>query len=217
MMAVLDPIKVIITNYPEKQTEMLSIKNNEVNEVMGIREVPFSRELYIEREDFMEVPVTGFHRLFPGSEVRLKGAYFIKCEQVVKDSFTGEITELHCTYDPLTKSGSGFNARKVKSTIHWVSAAHGVTAEIHLYDKLLKEKSMILESDNKWEDMMNPESFVKVKEAILEPCMKNVSLGETYQFIRHGYYCLDTRYTTENKQVFNRIVSLKDSWKKAKG
>ncbi|GIP26781.1 glutamine--tRNA ligase [Paenibacillus sp. J23TS9] len=217
VMAILDPIKVIISNYPEKQTEMLSIKNNEINEVMGTREIPFSRELYIEREDFMEVPVTGFHRLFPGSEVRLKGAYFIKCEHVVKDSSTGDITELHCTYDPLTKSGSGFNARKVKSTIHWVSAAHGVTAEIHLYDKLLKEKSMILESDNKWEDMMNPESFVKVEEAILEPCMKNVGFGETYQFIRHGYYCLDTRYTAENKQVFNRIVSLKDSWKKAKG
>ncbi|MDQ0089062.1 glutaminyl-tRNA synthetase [Paenibacillus anaericanus] len=219
VMAVINPLKVIITNYPEDQTEMLDLKNNEGEgkEEMGSREVPFTRELFIEREDFMEEPVAGFHRLSPGKEVRLKGAYFIKCEHVVKDHLTGGITELHCTYDPLTKSGSGFNARKVKSTLHWVSVKYGIPAKIHLYDMLLKESSVILESDNTWEAIINPESLIKVETAILEPFLQKACINVTYQFIRHGYFCLDSKYTTKHRLVFNRIVSLKDSWKKANG
>ncbi|MWV42883.1 glutamine--tRNA ligase/YqeY domain fusion protein [Paenibacillus sp. HJL G12] len=214
-MAVLEPLKIIITNYPDQTTEMLELKNNESNEAMGSREVAFSRVLYIEREDFMEVPVAGFHRLSPGKEVRLKGAYFITCEQVVKDPSTGEVTELHCSYDPLTRSGSGFQARKVKSTIHWVSAEHGFAAEIHLYNPLLKDGVILSESDNCWEEIINPESMV-VKEAILEPCLKNIRADDKVQFIRHGYFCLDSKYAAEDKPVFNRIVSLKDTWKKGK-
>ncbi|BFH63137.1 glutamine--tRNA ligase/YqeY domain fusion protein [Paenibacillus azoreducens] len=214
VMAVLDPLKVIITNYPEDQTEMLSLKNNENNDTLGSREVPFSRELFIEREDFMENPVPGFHRLSPGKEVRLKGAYFLKCEHVVKDPITGKTTELHCTYDPQTKSGTGFNARKVKSTIHWVSARHGIPAEIHLYDKLLKEDASIMESENDWDAIVNPDSRIKLERAILEPILQDAILGTTYQFIRHGYFCLDSKHSDGAKGVFNRIVSLKDSWKK---
>lgn len=213
-MAVMKPLKVILTNMPEDWTEQLVIPNHERDISLGEREVPFSRELYIEREDFMEVPVPGFHRLSPGTEVRLKGAYFIKCEQVVKDSSTGEITEIHCTYDPATKSGSGFNERKVKATLHWVSAKHGIPAELHLYNQLLKESAVLSESDNVWEELLNPASLLKVENAILEPSMMEVSLDRTYQFIRHGYFCLDSKYSTDNKLVFNRIVSLKDSWKK---
>ncbi|MFB4323722.1 glutamine--tRNA ligase/YqeY domain fusion protein [Priestia sp. BR_2] len=213
-MAVMNPLKVIITNVPEDRTEMLSIPNHEHDEALGMREVPFSRELYIEREDFMEEPDPGFHRLSPGKEVRLKGAYFIKCEHVVKDPATGDIMEIHCTYDPLTKSGSGFKGRKVKSTLHWVSAKHGIPAELHLYDTLLKESAELLESDNIWADLLNPESLIRIKDAILEPSMKEPAMNQTYQFIRHGYFCLDSKHATEQDLVFNRIVSLKDSWKK---
>lgn len=213
-MAVMNPLKVIITNVPEDRTEMLSIPNHEHDEVLGMREVPFSRELYIEREDFMEEPEPGFHRLSPGKEVRLKGAYFIKCEHVVKDPATGDIMEIHCTYDPLTKSGSGFKGRKVKSTLHWVSAKHGIPAELRLYDTLLKESAELLESDNIWADLLNPDSLIRIKDAILEPSMKEAAMNRTYQFIRHGYFCLDSKHATEHRLVFNRVVSLKDSWKK---
>lgn len=216
-MAVMKPLKVILTNMPEDWTEQLVIPNHERDISMGMREVPFSRELYIEQEDFMEVPVPGFHRLSPGKEVRLKGAYFIKCEQVVKDSLTGEITEIHCTYDPATKSGSGFNERKVKATLHWVSAKHGIPAELHLYNQLLKESAELSESDNVWEELLNPASLLRVEHAILEPSMLEATLDRTYQFIRHGYFCLDSKYSTDSKRVFNRIVSLKDSWKKPMG
>lgn len=210
----MNPLKVIITNVPEDRTEMLSIPNHEHDEVLGMREVPFSRELYIEREDFMEEPEPGFHRLSPGKEVRLKGAYFIKCEHVVKDPATGDIMEIHCTYDPLTKSGSGFKGRKVKSTLHWVSAKHGIPAELRLYDTLLKESAELLESDNIWADLLNPDSLIRIKDAILEPSMKEAAMNRTYQFIRHGYFCLDSKHATEHRLVFNRVVSLKDSWKK---
>lgn len=212
MMAVIKPLKVIITNVPEDWSEMLIVPNHEGDASKGVREVPFSRELFIEREDFMEEPTPGFHRLSPGKEVRLKGAYFIKCEHIVKDESTGEIQEIHCTYDPETKSGSGFNARKVKSTLHWVSARHGITAELHLYDKLLKESAELSESGNVWEDLINPESLIKVEAAVLEPLMAEATAHNTYQFIRHGYFCVDSKYSTEHKLVFNRIVSLKDSW-----
>lgn len=213
-MVVMKPLKVILTNMPEDWTEQLVIPNHERDISMGERKVPFSRELYIEREDFMEVPVSGFHRLSPGKEVRLKGAYFIKCEQVVKDSSTGEITEIHCTYDPATKSGSGYNERKVKATVHWVSAKHGITAELHLYNQLLKESAELSESDNVWEELLNPASLLRVEHAILEPSMLAATLDRTYQFIRHGYFCLDSKYSTDSKLVFNRIVSLKNSWKR---
>jgi glutaminyl-tRNA synthetase len=213
-MAVMKPLKVILTNLSEDCTEMLAIPNHENDDTLGEREVPFSRELYIEQEDFMEEPVPGFHRLSPGKEVRLKGAYFIQCEHVVKDPATGEIMEIHCTYDPLTKSGSGFNERKVKATLHWVSAKHGIPAELHLYDKLLKESGELSESDNVWEDLMNPESLIRIENAILEPSMLKAAMNRTYQFIRHGYFCVDSKYTTERRLVFNRIVPLKDSWKK---
>ncbi|GAA0831254.1 glutamine--tRNA ligase/YqeY domain fusion protein [Bifidobacterium pullorum subsp. gallinarum] len=214
VMAVIKPLKVIITNVPEDWSEMLIVPNHEGDASKGVREVPFSRELFIEREDFMEEPTPGFHRLSPGKEVRLKGAYFIKCEHIVKDESTGEIQEIHCTYDPETKSGSGFNARKVKSTLHWVSARHGITAELHLYDKLLKESAELSESGNVWEDLINPESLIKVEAALLEPSMAEATAHNTYQFIRHGYFCVDSKYSTEHKLVFNRIVSLKDSWKR---
>lgn len=215
-MAVLHPLKVILTNYPEDQTELLRLRNHETDESMGSRDVLFSRELYIEREDFMVCPVPGFHRLAPGSEVRLKGAYFIKCERVLSDPVTGDITELHCSYDPETKSGSGFQGRKVKSTIHWVSAMNGVSAEVHLYDKLLQEDARLAESDNDWKQILNPDSKTVITDAILEEGMKHADMKTTYQFIRHGYFCLDSRYATEEKPVYNRVVSLKDSWKKGK-
>ncbi|MEC0370222.1 glutamine--tRNA ligase/YqeY domain fusion protein [Paenibacillus chibensis] len=215
-MAVLHPLKVILTNYPEDQTERLRLRNHETDESVGSRDVLFSRELYIEREDFMECPVSGFHRLAPGSEVRLKGAYFIKCEGVISDPVTGDITELHCSYDPETKSGSGFQGRKVKSTIHWVSAMNGVSAEVHLYDKLLREEARLAESDNDWKHILNPDSKTVITDAILEEGMKHADMKTTYQFIRHGYFCLDSRYATEEKPVYNRVVSLKDSWKKGK-
>lgn len=213
-MAVLNPLKVVITNYPEEQTELLVLKNNEFNDAMGNREVVFSRELFIEREDFMEDPYAGFHRLFPGAEVRLKGAYFIRCERVVKDPSTGEISELHCSYDPLTKSGSGFHDRKVKSTIHWVSAKNVCIAEVHVYDKLLHGNAVISESDNDWKELVNPDSKRVIKGAVLEPVMAAASSGITYQFIRHGYFCLDSKYSHSGQPVFNRVVSLKDSSKK---
>lgn len=213
-MAVMKPLKVIITNLSEDCTELLAIPNHENDDTLGEREVPFSRELYIEQEDFMEEPVPGFHRLSPGKEVRLKGAYFIKCEHVVKDPATGDIMEIHCTYDPLTKSGSGFNERKVKATLHWVSAKHGIPAELHLYDKLLKEAAELSESNNVWEELMNPASLIRIENAILEPSMQEATPNRTYQFIRHGYFCVDSKYATECRLVFNRIVPLKDSWKK---
>lgn len=213
VMAVLDPLKVVITNYPEGEVEMLPIKNNETNEHFGEREVPFSRELYIEREDFMQHPAKGYFRLSPGQEVRLKGAYYIRCESVINDPVTGEIVELHCTYDPETKSGTGYNGRKVKSTIHWVSATHAEKAEVRLYDHLLKEDAVIAESDNHWEDLVNPHSMT-VMNAWIEPMITSALQDATYQFIRHGYFSADPKSPESAGLVFNRTVSLKDGWKK---
>lgn len=213
-MAVMHPLKVVITNFPADRTEMLVLRNHEGDESLGTRKVPFTRELVIEREDFMEDPIAGFHRLSPGQEVRLKGAYFIRCEEVVKDPLTGKITELHCTYDPLTRSGSGFNARKVKSTIHWVSMSCGIHAELHLYDRLLKETAVLAESGNDWKELLNPASLIRVETAFLEPSLSNASFHQTYQFIRHGYFCLDNKHAHSGHLVFNRVVPLKDSWKR---
>ncbi|MCM2997947.1 glutamine--tRNA ligase/YqeY domain fusion protein [Paenibacillus cellulositrophicus] len=214
VMAVLNPLKVIITNYPKDQVEMLHLNHSDADPMLGGRDVPFSGELYIEREDFMEHPVPGFHRLFPGGEARLKGAYYVKCHHAVKDPETGEVKELHCTYDPETKSGTGFSGRKVKSTIHWVSAAHGVPAEIRLYGSLLKDAASVAESDNDWAELVSPDSRIIFRQAIMEPWMKNASPDAKYQFIRQGYFCLDHKDQTGPVPIFNRIVSLKDSWKR---
>jgi len=214
VMAVIHPLKVVITNYPEDQTELLSIGNNSENEALGQRKVPFSRTLYIEKDDFMERPSKGFHRLTPETEVRLIGAYFIKCHEVVKDEETGEIIELRCTYDPQTKSGTGFTGRKVKGTIHWVSADHGIKADLHMYESLLPGNEAPKDSSIAWDSIINPNSLVIVKDCIIEPFEKAPQPEDKFQFVRHGYFCVDNRYTTDKKLVFNRIVPLKDTWRK---
>lgn len=208
-MAVLNPLKVIITNYPEGETEMLEIENNPDKPEEGKRLVPFSREIYIEQEDFMEEPPKKYFRLFPGNEVRLKGAYFIKCNDFIKDE-NGKVVEIHCTYDPETKSGSGFTGRKVKSTIHWINAATAIDAEFRLYEPLLLDEN---EDVNKnFLENINPNSL-EVLHGYVEPLMKDAKKGDAFQFFRHGYFNVDSKYTTNDKLVFNRIVSLKSSFK----
>lgn len=214
-MVVLNPLKVIITNYDENSSELLEIENNVENPELGKRLVPFSKIIYIEKDDFMENPIKGFKRLSPDIEVRLKGAYFIKCNEVIKDE-NGDIIELHCTYDPKTKSGTGFNERKVKSTIHWVSKDNGIKAEIHLYDKLLLDDTLLKDSSKTWNEKLNPNSLVVLKDCIVESSLKDSNLEDKFQFIRHGYFCVDKKYSTSENLVFNRIVSLKDSWKNKK-
>ncbi|MDF2519492.1 MAG: glutamine--tRNA ligase/YqeY domain fusion protein [Clostridia bacterium] len=207
-MGVMRPLKVVITNYPEGETEMLDAENNPENPEAGSRQIPFGRELYIEQEDFMENPPNKYFRLFPGNEVRLKHAYFIKCNEVIKDE-KGNVTEIHCTYDPETKSGSGFNARKVKGTLHWVDAKHAVPAEFRLYEPLILEED---ESDSKnFLEQVNPNSL-KILQGYVEPYLKDAKPQDKFQFIRHGYFNVDTKYTTKDKPVFNRIVSLKSSF-----
>jgi glutaminyl-tRNA synthetase len=215
VMAVLNPLKVIITNYSENESEFLDIENNPQSPELGTRAVEFSRTIYIEKDDFMEEPVKGFHRLSPGKEVRLKGAYFIKCNEVIKDTSTGEILELHCTYDIETKSGSGFEGRKVKGTIHWVNAATAVNVEVHLYDSLLKDEDLLKDPSKTWEDKLNKASLITLKNCYIEPSLKDAPLESKYQFIRTGYFCVDNKYSTAHRLVFNRIVSLKDSWKRS--
>jgi glutaminyl-tRNA synthetase len=206
-MAVLRPLKVVITNYPEGQIEMLEAENNPENPEMGNRSIPFSREIYIEQDDFMENPPNKYFRLFPGNEVRLKNAYFIKCEEVVKDD-NGQVVELRCTYDPETKSGSGFTGRKVKGTIHWVEASQAVPASFYLFDSLVKEDA---DDDAELEDRLNPNSL-EVVQGFVEPGMKGVQIQEKFQFFRHGYFNVDSRYTKDGNIAFNRIVSLKSSF-----
>lgn len=213
IMAVLHPLKVVITNYPEHEVEWLQVENNSENELLGKRDVPFARMIYIERDDFMEQPVKGFHRLSPGVEVRLKGAYFIKCEEVVKDPHTGEVLELRCTYDPRTKSGSGFSERKVKGTIHWVAAEHAVAVKVNLYERLLS-REMTKDANENWAEIVNPESLIAIEEAWIEPSIMEVQLEQRFQFLRHGYFCLDQKHTTSDRLVCNRIVPLKDTWSK---
>lgn len=215
-MVVLNPLKVTIENYPENETEYLEIENNAENEELGKRQVPFGREIYIDRDDFMEEPVKGFNRLAPDREVRLKGAYFIKCERVIKDEATGEIKELICTYDPRTKSGSGFTERKVKGTIHWVSKEHGIKADVHLYTGLIEDYELLKDETKTWDEKINSNSLVVLKDCIIEPSLKDAKKEDKFQFIRHGYFCVDTKYTTDEKLVFNRIAALKDSWNKNK-
>lgn len=209
MMAVLDPVKLIIDNYPEGQTEMLSIPNNLENPEMGEREVPFSRELYIEREDFMENPPKKYFRLFPGNEVRLMGAYFVTCTGFEKDE-NGNVTEIHCTYDPETKSGSGFTGRKVKGTIHWVSAPTAGKVECRLYENIVDEEKGKLNADGTLN--LNPNSKT-ITTAFVEPKLMEAKAYDSFQFMRNGYYCVDCKDSKEGQPVYNRIVSLKNSFK----
>ncbi len=213
MMAVLDPIKLIIDNYPEGQAEYFDIDNNQEDESTGKRQVAFSRELYIEREDFMEEPPKKYFRLFPGNEVRLKGAYFVKCVDYKKDE-NGVVTEIHCTYDPETRSGSGFEGRKVKGTIHWVSAESAVDAEVRLYENIVDEEKGKLNEDGTLN--YNPNSLTVLKNCKLEAALGEAVKGDKFQFLRHGYFCVDEKDTTEDHLVFNRIVSLKSSYKPGK-
>lgn len=207
-MAILKPLKVVITNYPEDQVEMLEAENNPDDESMGTRQIPFSREIYIEEEDFMENPPKKYFRLFPGNEVRLKHAYFITCNEVIKDE-AGNVVELRCTYDPETKSGTGFTGRKVKGTLHWVDAKNAVPAEFRLYEPL------ILDEDSEGEhflEQINPNSL-EILQGYVEPNMQEAKPQDKFQFFRHGYFNVDTKHTTKDKLVFNRIVSLKSSFK----
>ncbi|MFF2532144.1 glutamine--tRNA ligase/YqeY domain fusion protein [Brevibacillus sp. DP1.3A] len=206
-MAVLNPLKVVITNYPEGQVEMLEAEINPENPEMGNRQIPFSREIYIEQDDFMENPPSKYFRLFPGNEVRLKHAYFIKCNDIVKDA-DGNVIEIHCTYDPETKSGSGFTGRKVKGTIHWVDATNAVPAEFRLYEPLIMDDE---DAEGTFLDNVNPNSL-EVLQGYVEPNMKETKPQDKYQFFRHGYFNVDSKHTTDDKLVFNRIVSLKSSF-----
>ena len=210
VMAVLDPVKLIIDNYPENETEILDVPNNLENPELGSRQVPFGRELYIEREDFMEVPPNKYYRLFPGNEVRLMNAYFVTCTGCVKDE-NGNVVEVHCTYDPETKSGSGFNARKVKGTIHWVSAKDAVVAEARLYENIVDEEKGVYNEDGSLN--LNPNSLTVVDKCYIEPYVKGAKAYDSFQFVRNGFFCVDNKDSTEDKLVFNRIVSLKSSFK----
>ncbi len=208
--AVLDPIKLIIDNYPEGEVEYLDAANNLENEALGSRKLPFCRELYIEREDFMEEPPKKYFRLFPGNEVRLMHAYFVKCESFVKDE-NGKVTEVHCTYDPETKAGSGFTGRKVKGTIHWVPAPYAVEAEVRLYENIIDEEKGVYNEDGSLN--LNPNSLQIVEKAYLEPAFAGAKAYDSFQFVRNGFYCVDSKDSTEEHLVFNRIVSLKSSFK----
>ncbi len=210
MMAVLDPIKLVIDNYPEGQVEYLDVTNNLENEELGSRKVPFCRELYIERDDFMEEPPKKYFRLFPGNEVRLMHAYFVKCESFVKDE-NGNITEVHCTYDPETKAGSGFTGRKVKGTIHWVPAPYAVQAEVRLYENIVDEEKGVYSEDGSIN--VNPNSLTVLKNCMVEPSFDDAKAYDSYQFVRQGFFCVDVKDSTPEHLVFNRIVSLKSSFK----
>lgn len=210
MMAILDPVKLVLDNYPENETELLTVSNNMENPELGTRQVPFGRELYIEREDFMEVPVKKYFRLFPGNEVRLMNAYFITCTHCEKDD-QGNVTVVHGTYDPETKSGSGFDGRKVKGTIHWVSVKDAVQAECRLYENIVDEEKGKLNQDGSLN--LNPNSLTVLKNCYVEPALKTAQPYDSFQFVRNGYFCVDSKDSSSEQLVFNRIVSLKSSFK----
>ena len=214
VMGVLDPVKLIITNYPANTSENLAIENNPEDPEGGERPVPFSRELYIERDDFMEDAPKKFFRLGPGREVRLKGAYVIECTDFVKNE-QGQITEIHATYDPDTKSGEDISGKKVKGTIHWVSAEHAVPAEVRLYDRLFSEPDPTGHEGQDFKDFLNPDSLQVIETAYVEPSLKEAQPGDRFQFMRKGYYCIDPD-TTEDRLVVNQTVTLRDSWAKVK-
>ena len=212
-MAVLDPLKVVIENYPEGQVEMVEAENNPEDPSAGVRQVPFSREIFIEREDFMENPPKKFFRLSPGREVRLKHAYFITCTEVVRNE-AGEITELRCVYDPESRGGQAPDGRRVKGTLHWVSCEHSVEAEVRLYDRLFTLRDMSeMEEGKEYRDYLNPSSLVVLKHSRIEPSLAAAKPLERFQFLRQGYFCAD-RDSTAERPVFNRTVTLKDSWAK---
>ena len=211
MMAVLRPMKVILDNYPDGQSEELEAINNPEDPSAGTRKVPFSRILYIERDDFREDPPKQFFRLAPGREVRLRYAYIIKCVGVTKDSQTGEITELHCTYDPTTKSGGSHEQRKVKATVHWVSEAHAAKAEVRLYNPLLVTDLAKVPPGHDWTTYLNPDSLERITNCLVEPSLQRTVPGIRYQFERLGYFCTDLD-STSGSLIFNRTVSLKDAW-----
>jgi glutaminyl-tRNA synthetase len=210
---VLNPLKLIITNYPEKQVEQVELINNPEDESMGKRVVPFCREVYIEKDDFMEVPPNKFFRLAPGMEVRLKGAYIIKCESYKKNEVTGEIEEVYCTYDPETRSGGHASEKKVKGTLHWVSAPHAVDAEVRLYDRLFNLEDPAGQKDEDYKSFLNPDSLRILKNCKVEPSLAYAEPLSKFQFQRIGYFCVDYDSTPENP-VFNRTVQLKDTWSK---
>lgn len=213
-MGILNPLKLVITNYPEGQTEMIELENNAKDETKGTRLIPFGRELYIEQEDFMEEPIKKYFRLFPGNEVRLKGAYFVKCTDVIKDE-NGNVVEVHCTYDPETKSGSGFTGRKVKSTIHWVEANTAIPCEFRLYEPLILDDAPENEGKH-FLEQINPNSM-EILQGFAEPTqIKDAKPLDKFQFVRNGFFSVDTKYTTDNKLVFNRVVPLKSSFKPGK-
>ena len=211
---VLNPVKIIITNYPDNKTEYVELVNNPEDENSGTRKIPFSKEIYIEKDDFMENPPKKFFRLAPGREVRLKGAYIIKCNDYKKNE-QGEITEIYCTYDPATKSGESGAQRKVKGTLHWVSAKYAINAEVRLYDRLFMDEDPAGHKDTDFKEFLNPNSLKILHNCKLEPSLKSAKEGEKFQFQRLGYFCVDKDSTTENI-VFNRTVPLRDSWVKKK-
>ena len=211
MMAVLDPIRLVIDNYPEDQVEYLDVANNLENEALGSRKVPFGRELYIEREDFMEEPPKKYFRLFPGNEVRLMHAYFVRCVGYEKDA-DGNVTVVHCTYDPETKAGSGFTGRKVKGTIHWVPASHAQKAEVRLYENLIDEEKGVYNKEDGSLNL-NPDSLKVIKDAFVEPSFDGYGAYDSFQFVRNGYYCIDAHDSAPEHLVFNRIVPLKSSFR----
>ena len=213
-MAVLRPLKVIVDNYPEDKVEEFEVANHPKDPSIGSRQVPFSRVLYIEREDFREEPPKKYFRLSPGREVRLKGAYFIKCVDVVKDEETGEVVELHCTYDPETRGGAAPDGRKVKGTLHWVSASHALEAEIRLYDHLFtKENPLEVEEGADFKANLNPHSLEVLSSCQVEPTLADAPIGSHYQFYRQGYFCVDPD-SSDDKLVFNRTIALHDTWAK---
>jgi glutaminyl-tRNA synthetase len=215
VMGVLKPLKVTIDNYPEDQVEELDAINNPEDPDMGTRKIPFSRELYIEQDDFMEDPPKKFFRLAPGREVRLRYAYFVTCVDVVKDPATGEVIELHCTYDPQTRGGDAPDGRKVKGTLHWVSASHALAAEVRLYEHLfLKENPNEVEEEKDFTDYINPNSLKKLTNCMVEPGLAASRPGDRYQFERMGYFCVDAKDSKEGSLVFNRTVTLRDTWAK---
>ncbi len=209
VMAVIDPVRLVIDNYPEEQTETLEIANNPENEELGKRSVPFGRELYIDREDFMEEPPKKYFRLFPGNEVRLMGAYFVKCAGYEKDG-SGRVTVVHCTYDPASRGGNSPDGRKVKGTIHWVSAADAVKAEVRLYENIIDEEKGVYNEDGSLN--LNPDSLTVMKECYIEPSVKGAKAYDRFQFVRQGFFCVDSRDSKPDAPVFNRIVSLKSSY-----
>jgi len=216
-MGVLKPIKLIIDNYPDGQTEQLEAVNNPENEADGTRLVPFSKVLYIEQDDFMEEAPKKYFRLTPGQEVRLRYAYYVTCTGCVKDA-SGNVVEVHCTYDPETRGGTSADGRKVQGTIHWVSAEHAISAEVRLYDRLFtKENPDDAQDPTDYKDYINKDSLEVIADAKLEPCLADATVEERYQFERIGYFCVDSVDSTPDKLVFNRTVSLRDSWAKIKG